>query len=167
MLGYTMWILVLIFAIVVFLFLREVFCWYLKINQRIFLLEDIKTTLIKIEKTNSEILTNHLNNNSKQIHVKKNSKQIHDKNNTELHTKKYNQQVQTADEKFYLNVEAILKSVNTKIDTNDERELLNRYIKLDYYELIDIGKNLQDLTETGKKVYNLLINEIENIDNKY
>jgi hypothetical protein len=35
------------FSIAVFLLLREVFCWYFKINQRIVLLSDIKDELVK------------------------------------------------------------------------------------------------------------------------
>jgi hypothetical protein len=37
----------IVISIVVFLLLREVFCWYFKINKRISLLQDIKDELVK------------------------------------------------------------------------------------------------------------------------
>jgi hypothetical protein len=41
-------------SIAVFLLLREVFCWYFKINKRISVLQDIRTELIKSNKCNNE-----------------------------------------------------------------------------------------------------------------
>jgi hypothetical protein len=37
----------IVISIAVFLLLREVFCWYFKINKRISLLSDIKAELVK------------------------------------------------------------------------------------------------------------------------
>jgi hypothetical protein len=43
------------FSIAVFLLLREVFCWYFKINQRISLLSDIKDELVKANRKDADL----------------------------------------------------------------------------------------------------------------
>lgn len=44
------------FSLIAFLILREVFCWYLKINQRIGSQNEIKDLLSKIARSNDELI---------------------------------------------------------------------------------------------------------------
>jgi hypothetical protein len=44
----------IVISIAVFLLLREVFCWYFKINKRISLLSDIKDELVQANKYRNE-----------------------------------------------------------------------------------------------------------------
>ena len=43
-----------VFSVCAFLLLREVFCWYFKINKRLSLLSDIKDELIQANKYRNE-----------------------------------------------------------------------------------------------------------------
>lgn len=47
-------ILIGIFVVIVFILIREINCWYWKINERILLLEDIKIELEKLNLTKTE-----------------------------------------------------------------------------------------------------------------
>ena len=48
-----------VFSACAFLLLREVFCWYFKINKRLSLLSDIKDELIQSNKYRNEDMINH------------------------------------------------------------------------------------------------------------
>lgn len=150
----------IIIGIIFFLAIREIVCWYFKINHRLSILEDIKNSLINIENANDEILKNNLETSENIVSNTKNMTHFSEINNKPKITKKY---IKTDEDKFYENITSILTNTTMKLSSNIEIELLNKYIKMNYSEILELEKNINDLTQDGKKVIQILREEI----NKY
>jgi len=135
----------IVIGIIFFLAIREIVCWYFKINNRLFILEDIKNSLINIEKANEKILKNTLDTSD--------SNPI----------KKSYRNKKSDEQKFYDNISKIYKNTKMKLSSVKELEILDLYIKMEYSELLEIERNIKNISDEEKIIISVLREEI----NKY
>ena len=164
---------------VVFLVLREVMCWYWKINEGLSLLKEIRNLLSKlsldmdefvgIEKktdSDSEFENSELAEDGEEyVSEEEIMETLNEDENDEKEIADANAKKIEKNEKFSQvydeNKDSILRELKSTLRSKDELNIINGLSRLNYHDLIKMGQNLSDLTETGVKVYKLLTEKIE------
>jgi hypothetical protein len=168
----------LLVIFVIFLILREAVCWYWKINERISLLKEIRDLLKNRDIDNSignvssetsyesddsqyeeviseEEILEELANGDGMSELPPTDSEIVDVDNIE-------QQSNTdrfADE-YEKTREVIVSEVSKNLTSKEELSTLKSLSARSYYDLLDMGSKLEDLSDTGQKVYQALMEKI-------